>query len=180
MPEGLLVTVPLPVPAFVMVRLLVGASAKVAVTDWLEVMLKLQVPVPLQDPLQPSKIDPAAGTALSVTCVPLSNIALQELPQLIPAGLLVTVPPPLPARLTVSTGATATAKFAVNVWLLSKVMTQAPVPVQIPLHPMKTEPAAGVAVSVILDPEGKSALQVFPQLMPEGMLVTVPEPLPVT
>jgi hypothetical protein len=58
--------------------------------------------VPEQSPLQPVKIEPVAGTALSVTSVPESKFALQAVPQLIPAGVLVTVPVPLPARATVS------------------------------------------------------------------------------
>jgi hypothetical protein len=47
-------------------------------------------------PLHPAKVVPAAGVAVSVTSVPLLNEAEQVPPQLIPAGLLVTVPLPLP------------------------------------------------------------------------------------
>lgn len=43
---------------------------------------------------------------------------------------------------------------------------------------MKIEPAPGVAVSVTEFPNGKLALQVVPQLMPLGALVTVPDPDP--
>jgi hypothetical protein len=39
---------------------------------------------------------------------------------------------------------------------------------------------AGAAVRVIEVPAGKLALQVVPQLIPAGALVTVPEPLAVT
>jgi hypothetical protein len=48
------------------------------------------------------KAEPALGVAVSVTTVPLTKSAAHVAPQLIPAGLLVTVPAPVPARLTVS------------------------------------------------------------------------------
>ena len=47
-------------------------------------------------PLQPAKTDPEAGTALSVTVVPPENDREQVVPQLMPLGLLVTVPLPAP------------------------------------------------------------------------------------
>jgi hypothetical protein len=53
-----------------------------------------------------------------------------------------------------------------------------PVPEQAPVHPVKTEPAAGVAVRVIVDPAVYAEEQVPPQLMPAGVDVTVPLPLP--
>ena len=43
---------------------------------------------------------------------------------------------------------------------------------------MKVDPDAAVAVNVTELPVGKPALQVFPQLMPVGALVTVPSPAP--
>ena len=45
-------------------------------------------------------IDPDLGAALSVTAVPLANVAPQVDPQLMPAGVLVTLPVPVPAPLT--------------------------------------------------------------------------------
>jgi hypothetical protein len=53
-----------------------------------------------------------------------------------------------------------------------------PVPVHAPVHPVKTELAPGLAVSVTDVPTVKLALHISPQLMPEGALVTVPAPLP--
>src|SRR6266545_2457260 len=44
----------------------------------------------------------------------------------------------------------------------------------------KNQPLAGVAVNVTVVPAVKSWLQVEPQLIPEGELVTVPPELPIT
>jgi hypothetical protein len=43
---------------------------------------------------------------------------------------------------------------------------------------VKVDPDAGVAVSVTLVPEAKFAMQVDPQLIPEGLLLTNPVPVP--
>jgi hypothetical protein len=63
-------------------------------------MLTLHVPVPVQSPLQPVNTQPVAGCGVSVTLVPAANAAEQVVPQLIPAGWLVTVP--LPVTVTLS------------------------------------------------------------------------------
>jgi hypothetical protein len=61
----------------------------------------VQEPVPVQPPpLQPAKKDPEAGTAVSVTVVPPENDREQVVPQLMPLGLLVTVPLPAPFLVT--------------------------------------------------------------------------------
>ena len=63
----------------------------------------VQVPVPEQPPpLQPVKVEPAAGAAVKVTAVPLANAAEHAAPQAMPAGALVTLPVPVPLGLTVS------------------------------------------------------------------------------
>ncbi len=63
----------------------------------------VQVPVPEQPPpLQPEKVDPAAGVAVKVTAVPLANGAEHVAPQEMPTGLLVTVPLPAPVLETVN------------------------------------------------------------------------------
>ena len=63
----------------------------------------VHVPVPEHPPpLQPVKVEPATGVAVSVTAVPLVKLAAQVAPQLIPTGELVTVPLPVPAGVTVS------------------------------------------------------------------------------
>ena len=89
--------------------------------------------------------------AVSVTAVPLVKLAEQVAPQVIPAGLLVTVPAPAPALETVS--AKVGAKVAVTVVAAETVTVQDPVPVQPPqVQPVKTEFALGVAVSVTTVP----------------------------
>ena len=50
--------------------------------------------------------------------------------------------------------------------------------VRVPLHPPNVDPAAGVAVNVTEVPLGKVRLQVAPQSIPAGLLVTVPSPTP--
>ena len=56
------------------------------------------------------------------------------------------------------------------------VTVQPLVPPQAPLQPLKTQPLAGVSLSVTWEPLAKLALQVEPQLIPDGVLVTVPLP----
>ena len=65
-----------------------------------------------------------------------------------------------------------TARFA------SVVTMQAPVPEQLPDQPVKTEPAAAVAVSVTEVPNANACAQLVPHAIPAGMLVTVPAPEP--
>jgi hypothetical protein len=121
MPEGELVTVPVPVPAGATVSVWV-IKVKVAVTEISEVRFTWHVPVPLQPPPdQPAKVDPEAGVAVRVTWVPVANCAEQVVPQSIPAGLLVTVPLPLAAGVTVRMGLTAALKVAVTVVLAFNV-----------------------------------------------------------
>ena len=150
-----------------------------AVTVVAAEIVTVQVLVPEQPPpLQPLKVEPAAGAAVSVTAVPLVKLAAQVAPQVIPAGALVTVPLPVPAAVTVSVKVWSV-KVAVTVVAAETVTTHDPVPVQPPpLQPLKIEPAAGVAVSVTAVPLVKLAEQVAPQVMPDGLLVTVPVPVP--
>src|SRR5207245_4124328 len=100
-PTGALVTVPLPVPALLTVSAKLG-RLKVAVTVVAAETVTTHDPVPEQPPpLQPLKVEPAAGVAVSVTAVPLAKLAAHVAPQVIPAGELVTVPLPVPAGVTV-------------------------------------------------------------------------------
>ena len=145
-------------------------------------MTVVQVPVPLHPPpLQPTKIDPADGVAVSVTELPVGNealAALQAFPQLMPAGLLVTVPVPVPALFTVRMEGTAL-NVAVTDLLALITTVHVPVPLHpLPFQPPKVDPAAGIAVNVTEVPLVKAKLQVVPQSIPAGLLVTVPSPTP--
>jgi hypothetical protein len=75
---------------------------KVAVTDWFAFIVTVQLPVPLQAPDHPAKKAALAGVAVSLTLVPELNDALHVGAQLMPAGLLVTVPVEVPANCTES------------------------------------------------------------------------------
>jgi hypothetical protein len=76
----------------------------VAVTEWFVFMVTLQAPVPEQSMLHPPKLELFPAISESITTVPLGKLAEQVSGQLIPAGLLVTEPVPLPARVTMRTG----------------------------------------------------------------------------
>jgi len=177
MPAGELVTVPPPAPD------LDAASAKdccmkAAVTEVAAVIVTVQEAVPVQPPpLQPVKVEPAAGAAVRVTTVPVVKEVEQVALQLIPAGELVTVPLPAPALDTVSAN-DCCIKVAVTAVAAFIVRVQGPVPAQPPLQPLKVEPAAGAAVSETSVPLANEAEQVAPQEMPAGLLVTVPVPAP--
>src|SRR5687767_13725358 len=96
-----------------------------------------------------------------------------------PAGDEVTVPVPVPARVTVSPNV---AVELLNVAVTDRACVietvQAPVPVHAPAQPAKLEPLAAAGVSVTDEPLGKFALHVVPQLTPAGAEVTVPAPVP--
>jgi hypothetical protein len=153
----------------------------VAETDFAPVIDTVhELPVPLQAPDQPAKLEPEAALAVSTADFPLTNLTLQLVPQLTPAGLLVTLPAPDPAFVTVSAYSTGggTLKVAVAEALPFKVSLQVDVPLHEPDQPANLEPDFGLAVSVIDFPLAYLALHVFPQLIPDGLLVIVPEPLP--
>jgi len=90
-PAGLLVTLPVPLPDVVTVS--AAPAVNVAVTVSAAVMVSLHVDEPVQAPLQPPKRSLLPGVALRVTCMFCGKLAVQVPGQLIPAGLLVMVPP---------------------------------------------------------------------------------------
>jgi hypothetical protein len=98
--------------------------------------------------------------------------------QVMPAGLLLTVPAlALPDMLTYN-GWTGV-KLAVAFCGEFIVTMHAPVPEQdAEDHPAKADPGEGFAVRITFEPVVKFAVQVAPQLMPVGELVTVPLPVP--
>jgi hypothetical protein len=63
------------------------------------------------------------------------------------------------------------------VQVLATSMVVIPLLQPVPLHPPNVEPAAGVAVKVTRVPPLNDAAHVPPQLMPAGLLVTVPFPV---
>ena len=70
-------------------------AKKLAVTVFAALIVTMQVEaVPLHAPPQPENELPEPGAAVNVTLVPLVKLALHVVPQLMPAGLLVTVPVP--------------------------------------------------------------------------------------
>jgi hypothetical protein len=153
----------------------------VAVTVSAAVIVTEHPPVPVQPaPLQPANVDPSAAVAVSATTAPLAKFAEHAAGQLIPAGALVTVPVPAPASDTVSANVLALAvKLAVTAAFAVIVKVQVLVPSQrAPPQPAKVEFAFAAAVSVIAVPLAKFAKQVVGQLIPAGLLVTVPAPVP--
>jgi hypothetical protein len=152
-------------------------TLNVAVTVDAALAVRAQVPVPEQAPLQPAKEEPAAGAAVRVIGVPEGKDCEQVAPQLMPAGLLLTVPAPAPLLVTDRvTGSRLKVAVTAVAWVT--VTAQVPVPEQAPLQPAKDEPAEGAAVSVTVVPEVTDCEHVAPQLIPAGVPVTVPEPLP--
>jgi hypothetical protein len=153
----------------------------VAVTASAALIVTEQPPVPVQPaPLHPANVDPSAATAVSATTASLAKFAEHAVGQLIPAGLLVTVPVPVPASDTVSANVFVLAvKFAVTAPFAVIVKVQVLVPSHSgPPHPAKVELAFGVAVKVIVVPLAKFAEHDVGQLIPAGLLITVPVPVP--
>jgi hypothetical protein len=179
-PAGELVSVPVPVPLLATVRMKgPGFAVKFALTDFAASMVTLQVPVPLQAPLQPANVEPESGVAVKFTTVSLAKLAEHVAPQEIPAGELATVPVPAPVLATVRVkGPGLAVKLALTDFAASMVTLQAPVPLQAPLQPANVEPESGVAVKFTTAPLSKFAEQLEPQEIPGGELATVPVPVP--
>src|SRR5258705_9783005 len=102
MPEGVLVTVPVPVPLRETVsgNCVTGVVVNAASTLAAAFRVTLQLPVPEHAPVQPVNVEPEAAVAVSVTLAPWLKFAVQVAPQLTPAGVLATVPVPVPLRVT--------------------------------------------------------------------------------
>jgi len=148
MPAGLLVTVPLPVPTLATLRVKVeaGCRLKVAVQLRFALIVTITAAVVAAQPVpaQAAKTEPKAGAAVNVAVVPLLKVPEQLVEQLIPAGELVMVPPPVPALVAVRLKVTTGDKLKVAVQLLlalivtvtAGVVAAQPVPAQL----AKTEP----------------------------------------
>jgi len=148
MPAGELVTVPVPVPASVIVSATV-AVLNVAVTAFAAFIVTTHPALPVQAPFHRTNVEPSEAVGVSVTCVPLAKFAAHVSGQLIPVGALVTVPCPVPASATVNAKLTVP-KLAITVVAAVIKKVQVLVPSQAaPPHPVNVEPDAGVAVKVI-------------------------------
>jgi hypothetical protein len=73
---------------------------------------------------------------------------VHEVPQLMPLGLEVTVPVPVPARVTLAANVDAVLNVAVTARAAVIDTVQAPVPEHAPLQPAKLAPLPAAAVSV--------------------------------
>ena len=78
------------------IPLLLLLELKVTPTVVSASIVMLQAPFPVQAPVHPANEEPVPAASVSVTTVPPLKLAAQDVPQLTPAGLLVTVPDPLP------------------------------------------------------------------------------------
>ncbi len=78
-------------------------NTAVTVLPLLTVTVQL-VSVPVQSPFQRTKSESASGVALSVTFLPDEKPLMHVVPQLMPLGLLLTVPVPVPFFITVMEG----------------------------------------------------------------------------
>ena len=117
-------------------------------TNFVSSTVTVQLAVPLQPPPdQPMKFEPLSGIAVRVTTVPSTTEIEQDAPQLIPVGLLVTVPLPAPVLLTVRSKAfVAWVNVAETVRSELTVTTQLPVPLQLaPDQPSKIDPDCAAA-----------------------------------
>src|SRR5207249_4160353 len=86
-------------------------TSNCALTTRDAVMLTEQPAAPAHDPPHPEKIEPGAAVAIRVTPLPGANGSVQTAPQLIPAGMLVTVPTPPPVFKTVRSYTDAAARL---------------------------------------------------------------------
>ena len=77
-------------------------AEKFADTVVFALIVTLHAPLPVHPPVHPPNVEVDPGASLSVTTVPAANVYLQVEPQLMPAGLLVMVPVPVPELCTVS------------------------------------------------------------------------------
>ena len=158
---------------------LLSDPPKAALTVLSAFSVTTHVSVPPQPlPFHPPKLNGLVGVAMSVTWVPMAKLALQLDGQLMPLGLLLTVPVPVPEVVTVRTGEEPALKVAATEVSPLIVTWQLPAPLHPPpLQPVNVDPEAGFAVSTTCTPLANFALQVPGQLIPLGLLVTVPDPL---
>jgi hypothetical protein len=152
-------TVPPPLPVLVTVKAPV-VRVNVASTLCARSTVTTHAPVPAQAPAQPANIEVPSGVAERVTTCPPSKAYEHVGPQLIPDGDDVTVPPPLPAIVTV-TGYVNRAFTDFAALIVTAHVGD--VPEHAPVQPANVAPASLVAVRVTDAPASKVAAQMAPQ-----------------
>ncbi len=155
-----------------------GNKLNVAVTDRACVIDTVHEPVPEHAPDQPANELLLDADGVNVTLVPYANDAEHVDPQLIPDGLLETVPLPVPIFDTDNVCGGNTLNVAVTDRACVIDTVHEPVPEHDPDQPANELLLDADGVNVTLVPSVKSASQVLPQSMPAGLLVTEPEPVP--
>ena len=179
-PIGLEEIEPVPLPAVAAVSVQLTALTNVAVTLWLCVIETVQVPVPVHAPDQPVNALVLSAVGVSVTDAPSASARVQVEKQLKPNGFDEAIePPPAPAVASESVCEGPNSAVTLRAWLI--VTTQAPTPVQAPLHPMKA-PDVAVGTSCSVSVEANDAVQPAPEpehVAPVGTVVIDPAPAPV-
>jgi hypothetical protein len=138
-------TLPLPLPPRETVN--DALATKTAVTDLLESIVTMQVPVPVQSPCQPVKTAPGLAAGVKVTPAPKGYDALQV------PGQLIEVPVTVPGPVTWTVSVGGPANPAETVLSPSIVTTHVgAVPLHAPPHPLNLAPAPGDANNVTVDP----------------------------
>src|SRR6266850_160699 len=132
------------------------------------------VPRKAQASPQPLKMVPTGTEAFSVTDVPATNVSEQSVavpgPQLMPAGVELTLTPPFPDRPTVTV--LAATKLATTVLLaFTSTVHTTPLTLVQPVHVLNLACAPAFAVSCTVWPLGKNSLHVsLGQSMPGGLV----------
>ena len=110
-------------------------ATNVAPTRVASLIETLHVPVPLHAPSQPVKFDPVLAAAVSVTALPDACVITRSQAQVIPVGVLVTVPARGPLVVTISAGSAAGAGVAAL-----DAADSSPIPEPMPLLPRTGSP----------------------------------------
>src|SRR5205814_266122 len=139
--------------------LMIASGANVALTVRAALMVRLQLlllPKLAHAPPQLWRKKPVSGAAFRSTTVPLLYVSLQSeppLPQLMPAGLLVSEPLPPPILLTSSMTGLKKLALAMCVWLaVSEQLVLKPRNEQSSSQPPNALPEPGVSVRLTTVP----------------------------